>query len=143
MTGSLSSRPVKLLKTRASSTIEPVAEIINPLLLGAVADALQARENVLVDALVAGQLRRRVTGARQSVLRFFDVTLLDRSVATCVKRERAGETTRRRLVLIGVPRRVTELHRDRVSHLVRDDAEARHVTVGAKRLGGTLHLSGD
>ena len=38
---------------------------------------------------------------------------------------------------------MAELHRHGVAHLVRDDAEAGHVAVGAERVGRGLRHSGD
>src|SRR5207247_8354124 len=96
----LASHSLKFVEARPGPTLQPATEILNALLAGAVADALRAREDPVIDALVAGQRRRGIAGARHPELRLFDVALLQRAVDLRVLGKGAGETIRRRLVVV-------------------------------------------
>src|SRR5437870_11556812 len=58
-------------------------------------------------------------------------------------REGAGETVRGPFVIVRQPGFMAERNGDGVPHLMRNDAEARHVTVGTKRARGALRLRGN
>ena len=96
------------------------------------APSARAHQRCAVDAPVAGELRRRIAGGGQPDERFLEVALLERTVARRPLRERTGQAVGGGLILVRARRLVAELHGDGVSHLVRDDADGRHVAVGAE-----------
>src|SRR5690348_14345098 len=104
---------MELIQTRAWTSTKPRTEVLHSLLARAMAHHLQSREDPLIHALVAGELGRRIPGARHPKHRLLDVARLERSVALRVLREGTGEAIGDRFILVRDARRVTELHRDR------------------------------
>src|SRR5690348_7073282 len=90
----------ELLETRSSAATQAGSEVLNTLLTCTVSHAFKSREDSLVYALIARQLRRRIARGRQAKLGFLNVALLERAVAFRMERECTRETVRGGLVLV-------------------------------------------
>ena len=94
-----------------------------------------------VDPTISGELRRGITSGGESVERFIEVTRLERAVAGRTPREHPGEAIGGGFVVVRHGRIGAELRGDRMSHLVGDDADGRHVAIGTEVTCGGPRLT--
>src|SRR5436190_13480974 len=130
----------QLCETGLPSALQAGPEILLPLLSRAVRTARKSARESRVHARIARGAGGRVAGGRHAEERLLDVALLELTIPLRLTGKGARETIGGRLVLVRVARDVSELHRDRMSHLVRDDTDADHVAVRAERRSRDLRL---
>src|SRR5688572_9655766 len=134
---------LKVIDARPRPALEPAAEIRRPLLPRSVAHACMGSQDPVVDALVAGQARLRISRSLHSEERLFEVTLFEGSVSSSLLCERSGKAVRRRFVRVGDTRVVAELKGNGVSDFVGDDPDSSHVAVSTELTRRALRLRSD